>query len=345
MVRPARSSSRKVSQLAHLPTRFELAIRTRGAHSCVRKTPTGLPDWTSSVSSFSKRRNSRTMASKASQERAARPVPPYTTRSSGRSATSGSRLFISIRSAASRAQPLQPRSGPRGARTARGPEWDVGPVSIVIVASEGSPGQAWVLPGSDPGAPRQCAPVHSERHGMGGEGCDEPAASVDSRDQRPADVFRPKLIHRDHDPIAALERVDRNSTATRGFVDHEVADLLLAGARHAFGLRAGASGVLIDPGRVDVPVLTFGPEVADGEVDPVRIADVTGRCGNVAVKGVCRVGVVKHLGLAARILSDRQRAGMRWQLGKQARIDAETVLAGRAAGPRRWSDGHGRVGR
>jgi hypothetical protein len=29
------------------------------------------------------------------------PVPPYTTRSSGRSATSGSRLFISIRRAAS----------------------------------------------------------------------------------------------------------------------------------------------------------------------------------------------------------------------------------------------------
>ena len=28
-----------------------MAIRTRGAHGCVRTTPTGLPDWTSSVSS------------------------------------------------------------------------------------------------------------------------------------------------------------------------------------------------------------------------------------------------------------------------------------------------------
>ena len=47
------------------------------------------------------------------------PVPPYTTRSSGRSATSGSRLFMSIRSAASCVQPLQDRSRPRGARIVR----------------------------------------------------------------------------------------------------------------------------------------------------------------------------------------------------------------------------------
>ena len=47
------------------------------------------------------------------------PVPPYTTRSSGRSATSGSRLFISIRSAASCGQPRQESSAPRGACTAR----------------------------------------------------------------------------------------------------------------------------------------------------------------------------------------------------------------------------------
>ena len=51
-------------------------MSTRGAHSCVRKTPTGLPDWTSSVSSSARRRSSRTMASNASQLRAARPVPP-----------------------------------------------------------------------------------------------------------------------------------------------------------------------------------------------------------------------------------------------------------------------------
>src|SRR5450756_636749 len=208
MVRPARGSSRKVSQLAHLPTRFELAIRTRGAHSCVRKTPTGLPDWTSSVSSFSRARSSRTMASKASQERAARPVPPYTTRSSGRSATSGSRLFISIRSAASWAQPLQLRSGPRGARTARGPAWDVGPVSIAIVASEEDPCGAWILPGSDPSALRQCAPVGAGRHGAGPAERDKRADLVDSRDQRPADVLRSKLLDRDHHPVAALECIN-----------------------------------------------------------------------------------------------------------------------------------------
>src|SRR5688572_22373843 len=96
-------------------------MRTHGAHSCVRSTPTGLPDWTSSVSSSPSTRSSRTIASNASQLRTARPVPPYTTRWSGSSATSGSRLFMSIRRAASWAQPRQVSSGPRGARTGRGP--------------------------------------------------------------------------------------------------------------------------------------------------------------------------------------------------------------------------------
>ena len=46
-----RSRSRKTSQVAHLPTRFELAIRTRGAHrGCARPRP-ACRDWTSSVSS------------------------------------------------------------------------------------------------------------------------------------------------------------------------------------------------------------------------------------------------------------------------------------------------------
>jgi hypothetical protein len=48
---PLRSSSLKWSQLAHCGTRLELAISTRGASAWVRNTPTGLPDWTSSVSS------------------------------------------------------------------------------------------------------------------------------------------------------------------------------------------------------------------------------------------------------------------------------------------------------
>src|SRR5213596_1318421 len=78
--------------------------------------PTGLPDCTSSVSSCSSDWSARTIASNASQLRAALPDPPYTTRSSGRSATSGSRLFISIRSAASCGHPLQDSDVPRGAR-------------------------------------------------------------------------------------------------------------------------------------------------------------------------------------------------------------------------------------
>ena len=51
-------------------------MSTRGAISCVRKTPTGLPLCTSSVSSFSSRRSVATIAWNASHERAARPVPP-----------------------------------------------------------------------------------------------------------------------------------------------------------------------------------------------------------------------------------------------------------------------------
>ena len=53
---------------------FEITIR--GASGCVRKTPTGFPDCTRSVSSDSRVRRVRTIASNASQSRAAFPVPP-----------------------------------------------------------------------------------------------------------------------------------------------------------------------------------------------------------------------------------------------------------------------------
>src|SRR5687767_283440 len=59
------------------------------------------------------------MRSKLSQSRAARPMPPYTTRSCGRSATCGSRLFMIMRSGASVSQLLALISGPRGARMMR----------------------------------------------------------------------------------------------------------------------------------------------------------------------------------------------------------------------------------
>ena len=48
---PSASSRRNSGQVAQSPTRLELAISTRGAHSWVRSTPTGRPDCTSSVSS------------------------------------------------------------------------------------------------------------------------------------------------------------------------------------------------------------------------------------------------------------------------------------------------------
>lgn len=76
MVRPSASSLRNSSQLAQSPTRLELASSTRGAHSLVRMTPTGLPDCTRRVSSDFSVFSVRTIASYASQDRAALPVPP-----------------------------------------------------------------------------------------------------------------------------------------------------------------------------------------------------------------------------------------------------------------------------
>src|SRR3954451_24055893 len=122
MVRPIASSLRNSSQVAQSPTRFEFAISTRGAYSCVCITPTGRPDCTSMVSSSLSVVSVRTIASNEFQSRAALPEPPYTTSSSGCSATSGSRLFCSIRSAASCCQPRAVRVVPRGARTGRGPD-------------------------------------------------------------------------------------------------------------------------------------------------------------------------------------------------------------------------------
>ncbi len=53
-----------------------MAISTLGANSVVLKMPTGFPDWTISVSSFSSSFSDFTMASKAAQLLAALPVPP-----------------------------------------------------------------------------------------------------------------------------------------------------------------------------------------------------------------------------------------------------------------------------
>jgi hypothetical protein len=76
MNRPAASSSRNVSHVAHCGTRFELAISTRGACSCVSKTATGLPDWTSSVSVSPSVVSSRLIVARLVLSRAALPIPP-----------------------------------------------------------------------------------------------------------------------------------------------------------------------------------------------------------------------------------------------------------------------------
>ncbi len=76
MVSPRLSRRRNSSQFAQSPTRLELAISTRGAHSWVCITPTGRPDWTSMVSSCLRVCRVRTIASYERQSRAALPVPP-----------------------------------------------------------------------------------------------------------------------------------------------------------------------------------------------------------------------------------------------------------------------------
>ena len=113
MMRPLASNSWKVSHVDHLGTRCELAISTLGARRWVLMTPTGLPDWTSSVSSFSNSRSDSMMASKHSQSLAALPVPPYMISSWGFSAFS--RLFWSILSMDSCLQPLQESVSPLAA--------------------------------------------------------------------------------------------------------------------------------------------------------------------------------------------------------------------------------------
>src|SRR4030095_14973548 len=107
IMRPFFSSSSKCCQLAQLGTSCELLIKTLGESLCVFRIPTGLPDWINNDSSFSNTFNAAIILSSASKFLAAFPLPPYTISSSGRSATSGLRLFNNILNAASCIQPLQ----------------------------------------------------------------------------------------------------------------------------------------------------------------------------------------------------------------------------------------------
>ena len=102
-------------------TRLELAISTRGASAWVRNTPTGLPDWISSVSSSPSSRQAfddlRRSTPSCGPPCRCRRKPPGPR---GRSATSGSRLFISMRSGASVSQLLADSFVPIGALIRRG---------------------------------------------------------------------------------------------------------------------------------------------------------------------------------------------------------------------------------
>ena len=85
IINPFFSSSSKCSHVAHLGTNCELEMSTRGESLWVFKMPTGLPLWTSNVSSFSSTFNAAMMLSSASRLRAAFPRHRYNN-SSGLSA-------------------------------------------------------------------------------------------------------------------------------------------------------------------------------------------------------------------------------------------------------------------
>jgi len=91
-------------------------MRTRGAKAWVRKIPTGFPDWMRRVFVVLQVLQAFDDLQVAIPIPAAFPAPPYTMSSSGFSATSRSRLFMSIRRAASVCQLLQGDLGSPGSR-------------------------------------------------------------------------------------------------------------------------------------------------------------------------------------------------------------------------------------
>ena len=103
---PAARARGTDSQFAHLPTRFEFAMSTRGAHSWVRNDrrpacPTGRAASRRRRGAAARGRWRRTPPSCAPRGRCRR----RRRAASGSSATSGSRLFMSIRRTASCCQP------------------------------------------------------------------------------------------------------------------------------------------------------------------------------------------------------------------------------------------------
>jgi len=122
-------SSRRLnsSHVAHSGTSIEFEIRTRGAHSWVSKTPDRL-------ARLDKEGLVAFQPAKLTHDRVVclpraggLPRSSVDDEVSGRSATSGSRLFMSIRIAASCGQPRQVISAPRGERTSPLPARRGGP--------------------------------------------------------------------------------------------------------------------------------------------------------------------------------------------------------------------------
>src|SRR5690606_13389635 len=144
--------------------------------------------------------------------------PPYTTRSSGRSATSGSRLFWSIRYGASVSQERQLSAAPRGARTVRDGSWRTG--------MGGSP-----VGGT---ADYRIARKEDARHGAGRRG----ANAGSPNHGRPACAGRPGQRGRSADPgiqpaqgILDVDRAAALDVRTRVDGAAAVDALLFVGAR------------------------------------------------------------------------------------------------------------------
>src|SRR5215471_16679401 len=126
---------------------------------------------------------------------------------SGCSATSGSRLFMSIRMAASCGQPRQVSAVPRGARTGRGPE-AAPPAGVAVIggssssqlSSSQSSGRRRHrlndLAGS-PGPRDSSSPVRSRPGGPGGRGGRDMAGAVEGAGEYGPDVVpgrRPRRV-------------------------------------------------------------------------------------------------------------------------------------------------------
>ena len=123
----------EVSQFAHFGRPGSSSRSTRAARSWVRNTPTGGP--TAPAASRPARAVAASRRSPGSSASRARPCRCRRRRSefSGSSATSGSRLFINMRIAASAAHDLQVFSVPRGARCGPVGMWSKDPMVRLVL--------------------------------------------------------------------------------------------------------------------------------------------------------------------------------------------------------------------